>query len=66
MLGEVSGGLLSNGHPLGDGHRQRVYEVTLHLRGEAGARQVPDARLGLTHVIGLGNACAIHVLERVM
>ena len=35
-----------------------------HLRGEAGSRQVEGARLGLTHVIGLGSACGIHILEK--
>ena len=33
--------------------------------GEAGKRQVPDAKIGLTHVIGLGSACGIHILEKV-
>ena len=61
----VSGGLLSKGHPLGATGVANIYEVTTHLRGEAGKRQVENARLGLTHVIGLGSACAIHVLERV-
>ena len=61
----VSGGLLSKGHPLGATGIANIYEVSTHLRGEAGERQVEDARLGLTHVIGLGSACAIHVLERV-
>jgi acetyl-CoA acetyltransferase len=61
----VSGGLLSKGHPLGATGVANVYEVCTHLRGEAGARQVADARLGLTHVIGLGSACGIHILERV-
>jgi acetyl-CoA acetyltransferase len=61
----ASGGLLSKGHPLGATGIANVYEVTTHLRGEAGERQVENARLGLTHVIGLGSACAIHVLERV-
>jgi acetyl-CoA acetyltransferase len=61
----VSGGLLSKGHPLGATGIANIYEVTTQLRGEAGARQVKDARLGLTHVIGLGSACAVHVLERV-
>jgi acetyl-CoA acetyltransferase len=60
----VSGGLLSKGHPLGATGIANIYEVTTQLRGEAGARQVKDARLGLTHVIGLGSACAVHVLER--
>jgi len=61
----VSGGLLSKGHPLGATGIANIYEVTTHLRGEAGARQVKEARIGLTHVIGLGSACAVHVLERV-
>ncbi|HVP31220.1 MAG TPA: thiolase family protein [Myxococcota bacterium] len=60
----VSGGLLSKGHPLGATGIANIYEVATHLRGEAGKRQVPNARFGLTHVIGLGSACAIHVLER--
>jgi acetyl-CoA acyltransferase len=61
----VSGGLLSKGHPLGATGIANIYEIATHLRGEAGARQVDGARIGLTHVIGLGSACAIHILERV-
>jgi acetyl-CoA acetyltransferase len=61
----VSGGLLSKGHPLGATGIANIYEVSTHLRGEAGKRQVPGARLGLTHVIGLGSACGVHILERV-
>jgi hypothetical protein len=34
------------------------------LRGEAGPRQVDGARVGLTHVIGLGSACGVHILEK--
>lgn len=61
----VSGGLLSKGHPLGATGIANVYEISTHLRGEAGKRQVEGARIGLTHVIGLGSACAIHILEKV-
>jgi acetyl-CoA acyltransferase len=65
----VSGGLLSKGHPLGATGIANIYEVTTHLRGAAGARQVENARLGLTHVVGgapgAGSACAVHVLEKV-
>jgi acetyl-CoA acetyltransferase len=61
----VSGGLLSKGHPLGATGVANVYEISQHLRGEAGDRQVAGAKVGLTHVIGLGSACGIHVLERV-
>ena len=60
----VSGGLLSKGHPLGATGIANIYEVSTHLRGEAGDRQVEGARLGLTHVIGLGSACVIHILEK--
>jgi acetyl-CoA acetyltransferase len=60
----VSGGLLSKGHPLGATGIANLYEVCTQLRGEAGERQVEGARLGLTHVIGLGSACGIHILER--
>jgi acetyl-CoA acyltransferase len=60
----VSGGLLSKGHPLGATGIANMYEVSLHLRGEAGARQVEGARIGLTHVVGLGTASAVHVLEK--
>jgi acetyl-CoA acetyltransferase len=61
----VSGGLLSKGHPLGATGVANIYEVSTHLRGEAAGRQVEGARMGLTHVIGLGSACAIHILEKV-
>ncbi|MFT5013774.1 MAG: acetyl-CoA acyltransferase [Patiriisocius sp.] len=61
----VSGGLLSKGHPLGATGIANIYEVSTHLRGEADKRQVEGARLGMTHVIGLGSACAIHILEKV-
>jgi acetyl-CoA acyltransferase len=60
----VSGGLLSKGHPLGATGIANMYEVALHLRGEAGARQVEGAKVGLTHVVGLGTAAAVHLFEK--
>ncbi|MBL52081.1 MAG: thiolase [Candidatus Marinimicrobia bacterium] len=60
----VSGGLLSKGHPLGATGIANIYEVCTHLRGEADKRQVEGAKIGLTHVIGLGSACGIHILEK--
>ncbi|MGW8815602.1 thiolase family protein [Gordonia terrae] len=60
----ISGGLLSKGHPLGATGVAGLFEVASHLRGEAGDRQVDGARVGLAHVLGLGSACAVHVLER--
>jgi len=61
----VSGGLLSKGHPLGATGIANIYEICTHLREEAGERQVEGAKLGMTHVIGLGSACGIHILEKV-
>lgn len=61
----VSGGLLSKGHPLGATGIANIYEVSTHLREEAGDRQVEGAKIGMTHVIGLGSACGIHILEKV-
>jgi acetyl-CoA acetyltransferase len=61
----VSGGLLSKGHPLGATGIANIYEIVTHLRGEAGARQVQGARIGLAHVVGAGSACAVHILEKV-
>lgn len=60
----VSGGLLSKGHPLGATGVANVVEIVWHLRGEAGARQVENAKVGLAHVIGLGSACTIHILQK--
>jgi acetyl-CoA acetyltransferase len=60
----VSGGLLSKGHPLGATGIANIYEVATHLRGEAGNRQVAGAKIGLTHVVGAGSACAVHILEK--
>ncbi len=40
------------------------YVGTTHLRGEAGDRQIENARVGLAHVIGPGSACGVHILER--
>jgi acetyl-CoA acetyltransferase len=60
----VSGGLLSKGHPIAATGLANVYEVVTHLRGEAGDRQIDGARVGLTHVLGGGWACVVHVLEK--
>jgi acetyl-CoA acyltransferase len=60
----VSGGLESKGHPIAATGIANIWEVCHHLRGEAGDRQIADAKVGLAHVIGLGSACGIHILER--
>jgi acetyl-CoA acyltransferase len=60
----VSGGLQSKGHPIGATGIANVWEICQHLRGEGGQRQIDGARVGLAHVIGLGSACGIHILEK--
>jgi len=60
----VSGGLESKGHPIAATGIANIWEVCHHLRGEAGDRQIANAKVGLAHVIGLGSACGVHILER--
>ncbi|MFF2507082.1 lipid-transfer protein [Streptomyces sp. NPDC058067] len=59
-----SGGLISKGHPLGATGIAQAAELTWQLRGEAGARQVADARVALAHNIGLGGAAVVTMLRR--
>lgn len=59
-----SGGLLSKGHPLGATGLGQCAELTWQLRGEAGKRQVANARVGLQHNLGLGGACVVTMYER--
>ncbi len=54
----VSGGLLSCGHPVGATGIRMVVEVVSHLRNDAGERQVKKAKRGLTHNIGGPGAIA--------
>jgi acetyl-CoA acetyltransferase len=60
----VSGGLQSKGHPIAATGIANIWEVCHHLRGEAGDRQIEGATVGLAHVIGLGSACGVHILEK--
>jgi acetyl-CoA acetyltransferase len=60
----VSGGLQSKGHPIAATGIANVWEICHHLRGEAGDRQIEGAKVGLAHVIGLGSACGVHILEK--
>jgi acetyl-CoA acetyltransferase len=59
-----SGGLLSKGHPLGATGLAQCTELVWHLRGTAGDRQVPDARIALQHNLGLGGACVMTMYRR--
>jgi acetyl-CoA acetyltransferase len=57
-----SGGLLAMGHPVGPTGVGQIVEITGQLRREAGARQQPNAKFGLAHLVGVGACCLVHVL----
>jgi benzoylsuccinyl-CoA thiolase BbsB subunit len=65
-----SGGLLGKGHPLGATGIAQIYEICRQLRGEAGQRQIENARTGIAMCRGgattgiEGNACVMHILRR--
>jgi acetyl-CoA acetyltransferase len=63
-----SGGLESRGHPIGATGLAQIFELVTQLRGEAGTRQVPDARLALAEnsggLVGVEEAAvAVTILE---
>ncbi len=60
----VSGGLLSKGEPLGASALGQVVELVRQLRGEAGARQVTGARVGLAHTVGRGANASVTIVKR--
>ncbi len=58
------GGLKARGHPVGATGVYQLVEAVQQLRGEAGANQVSNARLGMTQNIGGSGATVItHILE---
>jgi len=59
-----SGGLIAMGHPIGPTGLGQIGEITLQLRGTAGARQHADARSGLAHMVGVGAVCYVHTFAR--
>ncbi|MCQ6281669.1 thiolase family protein [Bacillus sp. EB600] len=66
----TSGGLESRGHPIGASGLAQIYEIVTQLRGEAGKRQVIDAKIGLAEngggSIGVEEAAmCIHILGNV-
>lgn len=64
-----SGGLLSKGHPVGASGVAQIAEAYWQLTGQAGRRQIDDAKWAMTHVTGGGTAgldhgaCTIHIFE---
>ncbi|MEJ7583103.1 MAG: thiolase family protein [Acidimicrobiales bacterium] len=60
----TDGGLIARGHPGGPTGLAMVHEIVLQLRGEAGERQVPDARTALAHLVGGGSVCTVSLFRR--
>lgn len=65
-----SGGLMSRGHPIGASGLAQIYELVTQLRGEAGKRQVENARIAMAEngggTLGQGEAAmCIHILEKI-
>ena len=59
-----SGGLISKGHPLGATGLAQCSELTWQLRGKADKRQVPNAKVGLQHNLGLGGAAVVSMYRK--
>ncbi|MFO7589049.1 MAG: thiolase domain-containing protein [Gemmatimonadota bacterium] len=61
----TSGGLKAKGHPVGATGVAQAIEIFRQLRGECGARQVEDARVGLAQNMGgSGASSVVHIFER--
>ena len=60
----TDGGLLAMGHPFGATGIRMVHETVTQLRGEAGPRQVSNARVGLAQCSGAGDVTTVHILTR--
>lgn len=60
----TDGGLIGRGHPGGPTGLAQIWETVLQLRGEAGPRQIENARAGLCHMVGGGSIAVTHILER--
>lgn len=59
-----SGGLISKGHPLGATGLAQCAEMVWQLRNEAGKRQVKNAKVAVSHNLGLGGAAVVTVYKR--
>lgn len=64
LVVNISGGLKACGHPVGATGVKQIVEVYQQLMGNAGAKQVKHAKIGLTHNVGGSGATAvIHILK---
>ncbi|RYX91448.1 MAG: acetyl-CoA acetyltransferase [Comamonadaceae bacterium] len=64
---QIDGGLKCFGHPIGASGIRMLYEMYLQLQGRAGARQLKDPKIGLTHNLGgqpSQNVCSVSIVGR--
>jgi len=60
-----SGGLKAKGHPVGATGISQAYEIVMQLRNTAGARQIKNAKIGLTHNMGgCGSTSVVHIFSK--
>ena len=60
----LSGGLKAKGHPVGATGVAQIVEIVTQLRGEAGKRQVKNAKVGLAQNMGgSAGSTIVHILE---
>ena len=64
MPANTDGGLMGRGHPTGATGLAQIAELFFQLRGEAGPRQVPGAKIAFNHCAGGGPNAVCHVLKR--
>lgn len=60
----TDGGLQAMGHPLGATGIRMLHELVTQLRGEAGARQVANAKIGIAENSGAGEVCTVIILKK--
>ncbi|MCJ7540741.1 MAG: acetyl-CoA acetyltransferase, partial [Desulfobacterales bacterium] len=59
----TDGGMMSRGHPLGATGAGQICEIVMQLRGDAGPRQVKNAKVGLAHSRGAGPNSSVTILK---
>jgi acetyl-CoA C-acetyltransferase len=62
---QIDGGLKCFGHPIGASGLRMLYEMYLQLQGRAGARQLKNPKVGLTHNLGGSpsmNVCSVAII----
>jgi acetyl-CoA C-acetyltransferase len=60
----VSGGLISKGEPVGASHLGQIAEIIWQLRGQAGKRQILNAKVGMAQVLGARGNCCVTILKK--